>query len=249
MRLPRRMVRLQQEHRSRKTQLGKGTSGTQRRLGQCDAGSWVASILAPIIGAAVACLLALACFGPAISNAKSLGVAPDPSPQPARSNPTAGTPTPDPSPHAATSALLSTSRRVSSSRTPSTNGPAPTGTAGDTTGNATGNAATSASTTSPSSKRSPALDHSLRALSRRKRNRTTQPARAPADSSARSDPGPLAVMLRRLGELFRPADQAGIAAAAPQRNGILLLLSALALGVLVVAGSSLGGCWIGCAPS
>jgi hypothetical protein len=46
-------------------------------------------------------------------------------------------------------------------------------------------------------------------------------------------------MLRRLGELFRPADQAGIAAAAPQRNGILLLLSALALGVLVVAGSSL----------
>lgn len=240
MRAPKRMVALQQEHRSKKTPLGKGSSGTRRRLGQCDAGSWAAPVLAPIVGAAVACVLVLACVGSGIAYAKSLGVAPDPAPHPARSDPTAATPSPDPSPQAATSGSPSTSQ-VSSVRSDGTSRPPAPAVMSPRTGNAIRSAATPASSGAANATRAGSGKatggDTRRGLPRRQRHRAMQPTRAPSGSSARSDLGPLALMLRRLGELFRPANQAG--SGAPQRNGLLLLLSAVALGVLVMASSSL----------
>ena len=228
------MVALQQEHRSKKTPLGKGSSGTRRRLGQCDAGSWAAPVLAPIVGAAVACVLVLACVGSGIAYAKSLGVAPDPAPTPHVRIPQQRHRRPTPRPRRRPRARRAPRRSARS---------APTGRAARRRQpscprglNAIRSAATPASSGAANATRAGSGKATgggtRRGLPRRQAPPGHQPTRAPSGSSARSDLGPLALMLRRLGELFRPANQAG--SGAPQRNGLLLLLSAVALGVLVM---------------
>jgi len=252
----RRMVRLgKQAPRSPNRQGQEGTLGTHGRIGQCDAGHRAAHFLRQIVGTAVSVLaltgvatavgiLMLNFAEPAVAFAGSTSGASVPAPQRAPSSPTSGTPAPDPSPDAANSATTrSSSQSVSSGSNPVTSRRGSTVTAPATTGYDTGQATApspSSNVTTARSKQARRVNDSIANSPPRARRRASQQSRQPAESSAGRGLGPVELLLRRIAELFRPSGQAGaVAAETPSHNGLLLLLSAVALGVLVVASSSL----------
>jgi hypothetical protein len=77
--------------------------GAQRRRGQTDAGSWAARIIGRICGAMILVIVVSGWLAAAGATAAARGQASDPAPQKAPSSGTSGQPAPDPAPQAATS--------------------------------------------------------------------------------------------------------------------------------------------------
>jgi hypothetical protein len=201
---------------------------TQRYGGQTDAGSWTARILARIGGAVVLAALALSCVGLSAAQAASHRHAGDPSPQAAPGS-SASTPAPDPAPQAATrstpvSASRPSIRQTTSSRStwhPSTAASSPVvpPRAGSVPAASSGVVAHAAS--GPTH---PASHHVARHVAARPTSTRVAPLSFPL------------ALPRDLLLLPRAALRAGD----PGRgNGVLLLLSAVAMGVVAVASFTL----------
>lgn len=241
MRRPRRMVGLKEkEQRSVKSPLRKAWSDPQRYRGQRDRVLGAASIPPGIVGMVVVGLLACACCWPAIASAGSPNAAPDPAPQVGSTGANSAGPSPDPSPPSADSLATKTSTQSVSS-TGAQNRPVSTTTAPASSSGTDGNATAperSMSTTPPRSGSTPAGHHS--ASAHRKDDKADHELRPTPASTRRHAVGPLTTVLGRIDQLFGPNDQPGVGVAThPRPDGLLLLLTAIALGAVVVASSSL----------
>lgn len=203
---------------------------TQRYGGQTDAGSWTARTLARIGGAAVVAVLALNCLGlPAAQAGAVRGHAGDPSPQAAPGS-SASTPAPDPAPQAAP---RSTPARTSTPTTRQTTPPVSTEHPTTVTSSPVVPARTSSVTPAPSSvpsrgTSSPAHSVSHHAV------RHVPPART---TSTRV--GPLSFPLALPRDLLLLPGAALRDGVPGHRDGVLLLLSAVAMAVVAVASFTL----------
>jgi hypothetical protein len=202
----------------------------QRYGGQAHTGSWTARILARIGGAAVVAVLALNCLGLPVAQAAAVHRhADDPSPQ-AAPGPSTSTPAPDPAPQAAprsTPTHTSTpSIRQTTSATSTTH---PITVASSPVVPARTSAVPPVSSAVPSRAASarahPASHHAVR--------------HAPAARTTSTRVGRLSfplVLPRDLLLLPRAALHAGVPG---HKNGVLLLLSAVAMAVVAVASFTL----------
>jgi hypothetical protein len=238
-------------------------NSSHRHRGQTETGSWAACRLARLGKTAVAALATLSFIAPAGAIAASHGASPDPSPQPAPAV-APSTPAPDPAPQAVTKAVstatsvqsrpstyqpssgsstgtsstqvipstgTSSAQVIPSTGTSSTQGAAPTG------------SGTAVVHTTPTS---PAPDDHTRSAS----STHTGAGSSPHHGGPHAGPRQVAVAHRAapriapfplslpksLLELPRAAFHAGVQ---EHRNGVLLLLSSVAMGVLAVASFTL----------
>jgi hypothetical protein len=203
---------------------------TQRYGGQTDAGSWTARTLARIGGAAVVAVLALNCLGlPPAQAATAHGHAGDPSPQAAPGS-SASTPAPDPAPQAAP---RSTPVRTATPSTRPTTSPVSNG--HPTTVTSSPVVAVRTSSVPPASSSVPSHTASAPAHSvSHHAVRHVPPARTTSTRVGRLS-FPLALprdLLLLPGAALRAGD-------AGHSNGVLLLLSAVAMAVVAVTSFTL----------
>jgi hypothetical protein len=202
----------------------------QRYGGQTEAGSWTARTLARLGGAAVVAVLALSCLGlPAAQAASSHGHAGDPSPQAAPGS-SASTPAPDPAPQAATRSTPANTSKPSIRQTIS-----PVSTGHAITVNSSPVVPARPSPVSPASIRTPS--HSASAPARPAAHHAVRHAPTARPISTRV--GPLSFPLSLPRDLLLLPGDALRAGDATHQNGVLLLLSAVAMAVVAVAGFTL----------
>jgi hypothetical protein len=204
----------------------------QRYGGQMDAGSWTARILARLGGAAAIAVLMLACLAPAAARAAKHAPARDPSPQAAPVS-NGGSPGPDPAPQAASHSTVS---HASTTSTPSIR-------------QTTSVVSTRHPITVNSSPVAPARTASAQSASHSAPARSSlPPARPSSHKRVRHAPATRPTS-PRVGSLSFPLalprellllPRAALRAGAPDRqNGVLLLLSGVAMAVVAVAGYTL----------
>jgi hypothetical protein len=198
---------------------------SRRYRGQKEAGSCTARTVARMSGLAAAAVLSLASLAPAGAQAASHGNAGDPSPQPAPVS-TGAAPSPDPAPQAATQ---STPSHASTPSTPPISQVTPSVSSGS--GGGSGQPVVSspvapahASSTAPPSDR--VRTHSAPAQVSHRVVRHAPAARRPSTRV-----GPLSFPL----SLPRALLLIPRAGAPAHRNGLLLLLSSVAMAVVAVA--------------
>jgi hypothetical protein len=203
----------------------------QRYRGQTDWSSWAARVFARSGEALVLALLLLSCLGAASASAAN------PTPQTAPASKSSGEPSPDPAPQA------EVKRSTSHTSTPSapatrrpgavSSSPAPTNTSAATRPRSVRLAASPATTGAPSGAARVPPRSGLKAT------RATAAHHSPAthrtSQQTTSIPFPLALP-RDLLLLPRAALNSG---AESRRNGVLLLLSAVAMGILALASLTL----------
>ena len=202
----------------------------QRRRGQTDAGSWAAQMVPRICGTVILVLVALSWPGAAGATAATRGHASDPSPQKAPTSGASSQPAPDPAPQANTT---SPAPHRSTGTSPAVGVPVvttptrtvvvtPTSTV---SAPATKIVASSPHRTQPARRTSPA--HVVRV------HRAATPRHAPSQATPLSFP--LAIP-RDL--LLLPGTALG-AGTTGHGNGVLLLLSSVAMAVVAVASFTL----------
>jgi hypothetical protein len=201
---------------------------TQRYRGQTDAGSWAAYALARLGWIVLVAALVMSAWTTSDAIAASHGAAPDPSPQKAPTAAPSNSPSPDPAPQAAVKPSVP---QVS---VPSTHVPAvvsPAGTvAGRTTAPQSASAQSSHVTSGPTATKAAAPS--------RAKHPSGPPAhrRPVAHGSPVSFSFPFAFLPQDLLRLPRALLHAGAQA---RDNGVLLLLSSVAMAVLAVASFTL----------
>jgi len=203
----------------------------QRYGGQAHTGSWTARIFARLGGAAVVAVLALSCLTlPAAQAAASTGHAGDPSPQ-AAPGATASTPAPDPAPQAAT---RSTPSHTSAPSTPAIRQSTSTvSTERPVTVTVSPVVPARTSSTPPAVNSTP----SNPASAHRASHRTARHVPAARPGSTRVGPLTFPLALPR-DLLLLPSDALHVGDPA-HRNGVLLLLSAVAMAVVAAASFTL----------
>ncbi|HUA46019.1 MAG TPA: hypothetical protein VMA77_12365 [Solirubrobacteraceae bacterium] len=205
---------------------------TQRYGGHKDAGSSTARILTRLGELAVVALFALTCLAVCATEASANGRTADPSPQPAPAA-SHSTPAPDPAPQADTRAVSSHS---SAPATPSTHVTTPT----------TASGTRSAESLSPhivaagSASVPPSTSARLHPASSPSRHASRAPVhRVRAERHAAAQLGSLAFPLSLPRDLLLFPRAALRAGDPTHRNGVLLLLSSVAMAVVAVAGFTL----------
>jgi hypothetical protein len=203
---------------------------TQRYGGQTDAGSWTARTLARIGGAAVVVVLALNCLGlPAAQAAAVHGHAGDPSPQAAPGS-SASTPAPDPAPRAAP---RSTPIRTSTPTTRQTTSPVSNGHPTTVTSSPVVPARTSSVTPASSS----VPPHAASAPAHPVSHHAVRHVPPPRTTTTRV--GSLSFPLALPRDLLLLPGAALRDGVPGRRDGVLLLLSAVAMAVVAVASFTL----------
>jgi hypothetical protein len=199
---------------------------SHRYRGHTDAGSWTACILARMGGAAAVATLALGCLIPAAARAASDGHASDPSPQRAPvSGP--GSPAPDPAPGSTTS-------HPSTQTTPSIRVTTPAVSAGNRITVTRSPVARAGTSSVPSV--------STGAVSRSAPTPSSAHGRARHAPATRRPPprvGPLSFPLALPRDLLLLPRAALRASVRGRENGVLLLLSAVAMAVVALASFTL----------
>jgi hypothetical protein len=201
----------------------------QRRRGQTDAGSWAAEIVARICGTVILVLVAFSWPGAAGATAATRGHASDPAPQKAPTSGASSQPAPDPAPQANTTSPAPHRSTVSSPpiRVPAVTTPARTV------------VVTPARTVSaPATKIvawSPRLAESARPTPpvHVRVHRVETPRHAPSQAT------PLSFPLAIPRDLLLLPGKAFGEGTTGHRDGVLLLLSAMAMAVLAVASFTL----------
>jgi hypothetical protein len=208
----------------------------QRRRGQTDAGSWAAFIVARICGAVIFVLIALSSTATPGATAATRGHASDPAPQKAPTSSSSSQPAPDPAPQANSTSPAPHRSTITSPAIRQPVVTTPTRTV----------VVAPARTVSAPATRTVASSPRTVASSRPPTHpaRVTAPARVPAHRAAsprhtRSQATPLSFPLALPRDLLLLPGAALREGTTGHRNGVLLLLSSVAMAVVAVASFAL----------